>query len=150
MPVSVLMVMVYVWSVIIMVLFSLLVLGLAQMYDHHLPWYMLVHHYMIPTKQPDQIKTRCSNRYKCDPDNPIRKYKKTGAIPSPPDLCPPYSGPNLLESDTSVLPDWLLILQQELKKLSQEEVNLSCQQLSNIPGEFISFTEILELIFLSI
>ena len=101
------------------------------MQGHALPWSTLVHRYLMPCKQPDQIRTRFSNTWtRHDPDNPIRLYKKFNKLPPPPSLSTPdimlneNAGCLLSVGDDVSLPDWLLFLKREIKENSSPKMEL--------------------------
>ena len=109
-------------------LHRLLVLGVAQMQGHALPWHTLVYQYLMPCKQPDQLRSRFSNStVRSDSQNPIRIYKRTKQLPSPPKLFPPIVGPGtnvevFLYLKHNSLPDWLVGLQTEMEVLSRPKI----------------------------
>nr|CAB3250323.1 GON-4-like protein [Phallusia mammillata] len=111
---------------------NLLVLGLAQMEGHQVPWHILIHQYMMPTKQPEQIKLRVSNansgHYR--PDHPIRLFRRGGKLPFVPPLILPDAGPGtntpcMIYLDKCKAPDWLVFLQNEHQSIQNNALPLN-------------------------
>ncbi|CAK8682614.1 unnamed protein product [Clavelina lepadiformis] len=127
---------------------SLMALGIAQMEGHALPWHILIHQYMMPCKQPEQIRSRMMNvkiqgRY--SRDNPIRLYRQSGKLPSTPALCQADAGhgtnaENLLNLKKSNLPDWLIALQHETEHM-QNNRN-STGNIEKLLGERSTYSDI--------
>ena len=113
------------------------------MQGHALPWHTLVYQYMMPCKQPEQLRTRYSNAIvRNEAENPIRIYKRTRKLPTPPDLFSSSVGFDtdakcLLDLKNTVLPDWLHVLQQELEHFSTykaEKLPVQVNDVSAIPS----------------
>lgn len=129
---------------------SLLTLGLAQMEGHQISCNVLIHQYMMPTKQPEQIRWRVTNaKHRQYQDNPIRIFRRNGNLPLPPPLLHPDAGegtstPTMMEVQKNNLPGWLIALQQEKRKLisppleDEEEGKKEVEQ-TETPGGSIYF-----------
>ena len=104
------------------------------MQGYNLSWSTLVYRYMMPCKQPEQLRARFSNlSIRNEPTNPIRAYKRSKQLPSPPQLTSPDVGFGkdiecFLYFFHAMLPDWLVALQSEVASLLSPKVNVALKR----------------------